>query len=381
MTIVWDTQSDTVEKGDNKRDVNPISSKTYIDDEGFTHYIFSKAMFNNPWYETPQDDLELYEDFIKGGSRSYPSDGNIPCDVIAGELRNVLKDIIECSEDPNNNYCQVAQKALEHGKLSMVRGTLKLYLGKYTTRDWRRKRFTDDIDFWTFQTSVLENSLRSCSFVKNKESGEFEKNIKWRNPQSEEYEEDLLYAANNLNQLLDFGAGSYLEGSSLREIFIKKIKRGHDVDLSDIINVAMVKAGEHQDEWEDAWKSFEEAANTRNSRTTSNLISLCRYAFSIAEHLDRVAEALLKNNDLIFDKSKYPDERIKELIRTSIHWEKYLESNGYEKTREMLHEFYHEQAAEKPVHAENLRELANRLLTLLNKKYEYLKIRFEIESQ
>ena len=171
MSVVWDTKADTIEKGDNNRDISPISSKIYVDDGGFTHYIFSRAMFNNPWYQIPQDGLELYEDFINGGSRAYPSDGNIPCDVIAGEAREVLKDIIACAEDPDSNYCEVAQKALEHGKLSMVRGTLKLYLGKYTTRDWRRKRFTDDIDFWTFQTTVLENSLRSCSFVKNKESG------------------------------------------------------------------------------------------------------------------------------------------------------------------------------------------------------------------
>lgn len=381
MSLVWDTKADSVEKGDNKRDVSPLTSKTFIDDNGYTHYFFSKSMFNNPWYTIPLDDFELFEDFIRGGSRSYPSDGKIPCDVIAGEVREVLKDIVACSEDPNNINCDIAQKALKHGKFSIVRGTMKLYLGKYTTRDWRRKRFTDDIDFWTFQVSLLENTLTSCNFLKNRETGEFEKKVQWNNPEKRESENDTLYAANNLNQLLDFGAGSYLEGASLREIFNKKIKRGHEVDLSDIINVVMVKAGNHPEEWDDAWNSFEEAANTRNSRTTSNLISLCRYSLAIADHLERVSHSLLKNNDLIFDKSKYNDDQLKDMIRTSIHWEKYLEKNGPDATREMIHEFYHEEAEEKPINAKNLRQFSRKLLNLLNAKYEYLKIKFEIDNQ
>jgi len=384
MSIVWDTKADTVKKGDNNRDVSPNSSKTYVDEEGFTHYFFSKIIFNNPWYSIPQDDFELFDNFINGGSRSYPSDGSIPCDVIAGEVRDVLKKIVACSNDPDNNYCEVAQNALKHGKLSMVRGTLKLYLGKYTTRDWRRKRFTDDIDFWTFQPSLLESTLKECSFVKNKESGEFEKNVMWTNPDTKESEKNLLFAANNLNQLLDFGAGSYLEGSSLREIFNKKIKRGHDVDLSDIINVTMVNdgvTGKHKDEWLDAMTSFEEAANTRNSRTTSNLLSLCRYAYSIADHLERVTKALEKYNDLILDKSKYTDKKLKKIVNTSIHWEEFLETNGPDATREIIHEFYHKQAEEKPVHAKNLKSFAKKILNLLNSKYEYLKIKFEIENQ
>ncbi|GAI99705.1 unnamed protein product [marine sediment metagenome] len=89
-------------------------------------------------------------------------------------------------------------------------------------------------------------------------------------------------------------------------IFNKKIKRGHDVDLSDIINVAMVNNGIdgiHKNEWLDAWNSFEQAANTRNTRTTSNLISIYRYSFAIADHLEKVGEAIKKYKDIILDKS------------------------------------------------------------------------------
>ncbi len=382
MSGIWDTKADAVEKGDNLRDVFPLTDKTWIDEEGYTHYVFSKNKFQNPYYNIPENDLDLFEKFIEGGSRSYPSDGNVPCDVVAGEARKVLNKLIACSNDPKHTYCEDAQKALKHGKFAVVRGTLKLYLGKYTTRDWRRKRFTDDIDFWTFQVNLLNSTLKECGFIKNKD-GEYEKKVDWSNPDKKENRHAIVFAANNLNQLMDFGAGAYLEGSSLKQIFSKKIKRGHNVDLSDIINVAMVNdgiEGIHKDEWLDAWSAFEEAANTRNSRTTSNLISLCRYSYAIADHLDRVAEALNKYNDLIFDENKYPDEKIKWCCRTSIHWEAFLKEKGPKDARKMLHEFYHQEAVEKPIHAQNLRNFANKVLTLLNFKYEYLHVKFEIQK-
>ncbi len=382
MSGIWDIKADVVSEGDNLRDVSPLTSKTRKDKDGYTHYVFSKVMFNNKWYVIPEDDFELFEKFVEGGSREYPSDGSIPCDIVAGQARKVLNELVACSNDPNHYYCEDARDALKHGKFAVVRGTLKLYLGKYTTRDWRRKRFTDDIDFWTFQTSLLDSTLKSCNFIKNQD-GEWEKKVEWVNPDKKKTRNDILFAANNLNQLLDFGAGAYLEGSSLKEIFAKKIKRGHDVDISDIINVAMVNdgiTGKNKDEWLQAWSAFEEAANTRNSRTTSNLISLCRSSLAIADHLKRVSEALKKYNDLIFDKEKYPDEKLKWICRTSIHWEKFLEKNGGEETRKMLHFFYHQEAEEKPIHAANLRNFAYKILELLNSRYNYLKVKFEIED-
>jgi len=382
MKGIWDIKADAVKKGDNLRDVSPLLDKTWKDDSGFTHYIFSKAAFNNPWYSIPENDFELFENFIEGGSRAYPSDGSIPCDIIAEEARKILKKLEECSNDPNHHYCELARNALKHGKFSLVRGTLKLYLGKYTTRDWRRKRFTDDIDFWMFQIILLDSTLRDCSFIKNKNTGEWEKTIEWNNPNTKEFRRETLFAANNLNQLLDFGAGSYLEGSSLKEIFDKKIKRGHDVDLSDIINVAMVNNGIdgiHKNEWLEALSSFEQAANTRNTRTTSNLISICRYSFAIADHLEKVGEAIKKYKDIILDKSNYPDEKIKSLCRISAHWEKFWDANGVDETRKMIHDFYDEQAEEKPLHAQNLRKITKNILKLLNSKYDYLKVIFEIE--
>ena len=140
------------------------------------------------------------------------------------------------------------------------------------------------------------------------------------------------------------------------------------------------KEGIHKDEWLEGWSSFEQAINTRNSRTTSNLISLCRISLAIASHLEKVSHALNKYNDSIFDKSKYSDEKVRILCKISPHWAKFLEDNGSEETRKMLHDFYHEQAEEKPIHAKNLRTFANKIMKLLNSKYEYLKIIFEIED-
>ncbi len=383
MTTVWDTKADAVHKGDNLRDVSPLIEQTRIDENGFTHYVFTKIMFNNPWYNIPDDDLELFKRYLDGGSRNYPSDGRIPCDIVASEARKVLNHINACSEDSSNLYCESAKKALKNGKKAMLRGTLKLYLGKYTTRDWRRKRFTDDIDFWCFQVGVLDHALRECGWIKNKETGEFEKQVQWTNPDTGEVRYEALCAANNLNQLLDFGAGSYLEGTGLKEIFNKKLKRGHDVDLSDIMNVALYNMklrDETRDEWNDIWESFEAATNTRNSRITSNLISLCRYSLGTADYLERVSNAINRYHEKILDVIEYPDESLVKICKMSIHWMNFLKENGPNETRNMIHEFLLEQEVEKKMHAKNLRKFTDKILKLLNSKYEYLKIVFEIKA-
>ncbi|MFX1374907.1 MAG: hypothetical protein ACFFA0_03765 [Promethearchaeota archaeon] len=383
MTIIWDTKADVVQKGDNLRNVNPISEKTRVDEQGFTHYVFSKLLFDNPWYEIPHNGYDLFKNFLDGGSRSYPSDGSIPCDIVAGEARKVIKRIVEISNEPESVYYKEACESLKNGKLELVRGTLKLYLGKYTTRDWRRKRFTDDIDFWSFQVHLLDHVLREMGWIKNKETGEWEKSVEWVNPDTGKTRHEALCAANNLNQLLDFGAGSYLEGTKLKEIFNKKLKRGHDVDLSDIINVALYNdgiSGRNKEEWNAVWVSFEAATNTRDTRITSNIISLCRYSLGIADHLERLSNALTKYHEKIFDKKEYPDDALKKICRTSIHWMKYLEENGSDETRNMVHEFLLEQIDEKPAHVANLRSFVRKILKLLNSKYEYLKIIYEVEN-
>ena len=387
MSGIWDTKADIVNKNDNLRDVVPIIEKTRITN-GSTHYVFSKVMFNNPWYIIPDDDLELFKKFIDGGSRAFPSDGHIPCDVVAREARLILNKIVEISEDPKSIHYKEAKDALRNGKFNLVRGTLKLYLNKYTSRDWRRKRFTDDIDFWIFKVYMLFHVLKLLNYRKNTTTKEWEKSVQWVNPFTKRIRNQVLIAANDLDQLLDFGAGSYLEGTSLKNIFNKKIKRGHDVDLSDIMNIAMVEGRDgiyredknREQEWLNSWTAFEEAANTRSSRITSNLISLCRFSKGIADYLERVHLAIAKYNHLFFDRTQYPDNQMKRICRISNHWLNFLKENGPEATREMIHDFYLRQAEEKVKHVQNLRSFVKKLLDLVNSKYKYLKVIFEIEN-
>ncbi|MFX1236602.1 MAG: hypothetical protein ACFFAS_09155 [Promethearchaeota archaeon] len=379
MNGIWDTKADAIKNGDNIREITPLISKTRIDEKGFKHYVFSKMLFNNPHYVIPTDERELFQKFLDGGSRMYPSDGSTPCDIVAGEARIILNDITSISKNPNDKFCDNACEALEYGKFSLVRGTMKVYLGKYTNRDWRRKRFTDDIDFWTYDVALLEHSLKQNGWKKNKITREWEKEVFWDHPFTNERQCSTIVAANDTNMLMNFGAGSYLEGSSLREVMRKKIKRGHNVDLSDIINIALENGGRHKEEWNETWHSFEEAANTRSSRITSNLISLCRYSSGIADYLKRVGNAIKKHHELIFDKDLYSNKDIERICRTSIHWLSYLSSNGPDNTRKMIHDFLLEQEKLRPIYSQNLQEFVKKVLLLLNSKYTHHKIIFEIE--
>jgi len=384
MSIFWDTKADCVERGDKLRDISPMQNKTYEDEEGFTHFVFSRVMFKNPKYIIPGEDFKLFKKFIDGGSREYPSDGNIPSDLVAAEARHILYEIEKVSHDKDSIYFKDAVEVMSCGKFGLVRGAIKLYLGKYTTRDWRRKRFTDDIDFWIYKLELWEYALKKNGWLRNNITKEWEKTVFWDNPFTNKREEHILIASNDINQVLDFGNCSFLEGSSLKNIFQKKVKRGHDVDLSDIINVAMVlnKAeGFTIDEWYESWVAFEESANTRNSRTISNMISLARYSYAIADYLERVGFILKRLHDLIYDKTMYPDEKINKIVMVSIHWQKYVERHGLDFTRELIHNYIYEQGFFKLYYSKNLRNFAERILRIVNEKVTHLKIIFEIEDQ
>ena len=384
MTLIWDTISDAVEKRDKLREVSSINAKTKVDKNGFTHYVFSKIMFHNPRYVVPQNDIKLFKKFIDGGSREYPSDGKIPVDLVGGQARIILREITKISKDSNHSFNNDACSIIQSGILGILRGTVKLYLGKYTTRDWRRKRFTDDIDFWIYKIPLLEYVLKKTGWVKNKATREWEKKIYWDNPFSNEREEHILIASNDINQALDFGGGSYLDGTKLIDIFNKKLKRGHDVDISDIINVAMVfnkSEGFAVDAWYEGWEAFEESANTRSTRTISNMITLIRHSFSIVDYLERIGNILLKLHDLIFDQTIYPNEKIVKITRVSVHWQKYLRRHGPDITRELIHNYIFEQGHFKIYYSKNLRHFAERVLKLLNSKVKNVKVIFEIEGE
>ncbi|MHA1932129.1 MAG: hypothetical protein ACW96X_06290 [Promethearchaeota archaeon] len=383
MTIIWDTKADAVHKGDKIREVSPLTEKTNMDENGFTHYVFSKQMFNNPHYVIPTDEFELFRKFINGGSRSYPSDGGVPNDLVGREARIILKEISHISKNPESIYYEDAIDVLKNGTFSLVRGTIKLYLGKYTTRDWRRKRFTDDIDFWVYKINLLDHVLKRNGWIKNTVTREWEKTVFWHNPTSDKREEHIIISSNDINQILDFGAGSYLDGSDLKSILKKKLMRGHDVDLSDILNVAMVlnKAeGLSIKEWRDSWCAFEESINTRSTRISSNVISLIRLSYGIADYLEKVGQALVKYNNQIFDDILFPESEIIKVTRLSVHWQKYLKRHGADKTRELIHNYIFEQGHIKQYYSKNLKIFGAKVLQLLNDKSKYLKITFDIDT-
>ena len=380
MYDFWDCIADCVCNGDNLREVNPEINKIKTDKRGLTHYVFSKRMFHNPKFIIPEDDEELFQKFLDGGSREYPSDGNIPTDVMAVEANLVLDKITEIASKTDHKFCKIAREELrKNGRNGLVRGTIKLYLGGYTTRDWRRKRFTDDVDFWILNKNLLEYALKKTGWKKNIKTKEFEKIIKWYNYSTNHTEKSLIFASNDTDQVLDFGDGSYLEGSTLKDIFRKKIKRGHDVDLSDIINVAIFNNREDED-WIDIWKVFEEVANIRSTRITSNLISLCRFSQGIADYLDKVGNAISKYNRLVFEESKYSDLEIINVCKTSSHYLNQPLSLNPHITRNRIYNNLVRQKKKKHRYAKNLRNFANKILDLLNSKYKDANVVFEIED-
>ena len=384
MYGLWDVKADCVIKGDNLRDVSPVLDKTKIDENGFTHYVFSKTMFHNPKFTIPEDDYELFEKFLDGGSREYPSDGNIPADIMASEANLVLDKITKLASKSDHKYCQIAREELrKNGRNGLIRGTVKLYLCDYTTRDWRRKRFTDDIDFWIFNKNLLEYALRKTGWKKNSKTKEFEKTIKWYNYSSNNLETSVLIASNDTDQVLDFCDGCYLEGSALKDIFKKKLKRGHDVDLSDIINVAIVnnkERGELHEDWINVWSAFEESANTRSSRITSNIISLCRFSHGIADYLERIGRVIGKYSKLVLEESKYSDRKIIHVCKVSSHYLRQSSTFKPKITRNRIYSNLSKQKTKKQEYANSLRNFTNKVLDLLNSKYQHSEVVFEIEN-
>ncbi|KKK44190.1 hypothetical protein LCGC14_0601640 [marine sediment metagenome] len=377
---IWDTKADAIEEGDKLRDVSP--SKIRADDNGYTSYIFNKIIFTNHNYSPSNDDFKLFREFLENKIHVYPSDGTIPCNVVASEAKEVLDIIVAYSNDSNNPYFESARTALKNGKLALLRGTVKLYLGKFTTREWRKKRFTNEINFWTFQVGLLDHILEQLGWIKNIETREWEKTLQWTTDFTDEMKFEAICTADNLNELLDFTSENYFEGTKLREIFNKKLRRGYDVDISDIINVALFHdnlIGNKIDEWNEAWGSFDSATNTRNSRITSNIISLCRYSMGIADQIDQVSISLNKHHRKILEKNEFPDKVIEKICKTSTQWLKYLKKHGLEATRNKISAFLFDQLNKQPHYVKNLRSFTKKVLELLNSKYEYLKIKFEVE--
>ncbi|MHA1263707.1 MAG: hypothetical protein ACTSRS_00575 [Candidatus Helarchaeota archaeon] len=379
MVLYWDTEADAITEGDKLREVLPTREQSNV--AGMTIYVFTKIIFHNPRYIIPKDPFTLFYNFLNGGSREYPSDGTIPVDVVAEEITKIFQAIRKIENDPFHPFHKSAKNLLANGEVELLRGTMKLYIGNYTTRDWRRKRSTDDIDFWISDNSLLEYVLsQDHGWQKNKITKEWEKKITWNNIWTGRLESAILIASNDMVQGMDFGSGSYLEGCSLKDVLKKKIVRGHDVDLSDIINVAIVGNIPENYEPDSPWMAFEEAANMRHRRVNSNLISLSRYAHGIADYLYHVGESIRLYKGLVKDQSKIPNPEILKICRVSSHWLSRQVPQEPAATRYRIYNNLVKMERKKIQYSETLREFANRIFNLLNKKYEAAGIFFKIQE-
>ena len=365
---IWDLRADIISKGDNSRTIYPL--RDYKDDLGRTHYIFSKQIFQNPKYIIPTDDFTVFYNFLNGGSREYPSDGNIPVDVVAEEARIILGRIREIANDPTHKFHSNAVNLLKSkNELQLIRGTMKFYLGEYTTRDWRRKRSTDDLDFWIADQSLFGNVVAEMGYVKNKDTKEWEKRVTWVDPWTGVMKSGVLIASNDINQGLDFGAGAYLEGSSLKDNIKKKIYRGLDVDLSDIINTAIANNIPESTDELSPWAAFKECCNMHHSRVISNIISLCRYSQGIAGYLERVGKSIRLFKETVKNRKYIPNQDILMICRVSSHSLKIDEMNAPDAARERIYSNLVIQEQRKIEYSNNLRQFADRVLELLNQKF------------
>ncbi|MBD3227101.1 MAG: hypothetical protein GF329_02850 [Candidatus Lokiarchaeota archaeon] len=381
MNHIWDTRADEVFAGDKRRRVEPL--KQYIDKDGYTTYLFTSTIFNNPEYVIPPpgEDYTLFKKFLDGGSRQYPSDGVIPVDIVANEALQILNRIKEIAYDPTHTFHDTANALLgnpENHLYKLVRGTLYLYLGNFTIRDWRRKRATDDIDFWIEDPLLFSYVMKNIKngWKYNKKTREWEKIIHWKDLWTGEERRGLLIASNDINLKMDFGSGSIVQGTGLRNITKKKILRGHDVDLSDIINCAIINNIKVNDP-NGAWSSIVECANTRNSRTTSNLISLCRLSCGVAKYIRRVGLAIKKYKEEFKDMEQFSNKDVVKICKVSSHW---LSDQTYipVKTRNRIYKNLLKQEKRKIQYANNLIFFSDQVLKVLNSRYKYLKIRFEV---
>jgi hypothetical protein len=365
---IWDTRADAKVKGDNLRTVLP--SREYKDEFGRTHYIFSKQIFQNSKYIIPNDDFTLFYNFLNGGSREYPSDGNIPVDVVAEETRLVLGRIKEIANDPSHKFHSNAVNLLNSkNELQLIRGTMKFYLGEYTTRDWRRKRSTDDLDFWIVDQSLFGHVITEMGYVKNKHTKEWEKKVTWVDPWTGILQSGVLIASDDINQGLDFGAGAYLEGSSLKDNLKKKMYRGLDVDLSDIINTAILNNIPESPNESSPWAAFKECCNMRHSRVISNTISLCRFSRGIAGYLERVGRSIQMFKETVKNPNNIPNQDILMICRVSSHLLKVEDMSTPESTRDRIYKNLVVQEQRKIEYSNNLRQFGDRILELLNQKF------------
>ncbi len=384
------TCTDMVIRGDQKREVLP-SKITF--ENGFTIYHFTWKTFSNPRYQTPAESDALFRGFIIGGSRAYSSDGQIPAIRATIEARNIIQEVRDIANDKEHPFHQKAKKAVVNGYAqieddSVVRGTVGLMLGKWMPKDWQKKRFTDDIDFfWDAMDSDLWcYVLKKLGWKTDDKTPGVWSVWKKMVPEAPGMP---LECSNDTTLGKEFGGvDATLEGPGLKQILKFKFYRCHDVDISDIINVALMGLlNIDEDEADHPWRAVMETLWRASSVDVAHVITICRYAYAVAEHIQNVSHVLKKHVQDFFVPKIFPDEEIKIIYgmqtpvipgKTHYYWEPFEAGTATDvkEMRKELYRFFREEAQRRMFYSSRLRSFAHTLVWALNWRFKPSKVKY-----
>ncbi len=376
---------DRINRGDKLRELKP--ARIAIEGE-YTVYYFSFLMFENPRYSIPGNSELLFRAYIEGGSRSYSSDGQIPALLAAIEAQAIIQKVRQIALNKYHPLNKKAQTAIMKGKVQredweVVRGTVGLVLGKWMPTDWQKKRYTDDIDFfWPDMDSDLFAYVLTRLGWKtdDKTPGCFSKWTK----EIPEVPGLPLECCNDWLIGREFGGvDAAVEGVGLKGILSWKFRRCHDVDISDIINVALKGyLNIDQDDIVHPWRAVMEALWRGGKDDIGHLITVSQHAFAIANHLRSVGLALEEHVADFLDKNHINTAQIEEIYNKqtpishkllgSINWEPFKRGSAstIKQMRKELYSFFLNQSEKRLNYASRLKTFAHALVWSLNAKFK-----------
>ncbi|NMC08235.1 MAG: hypothetical protein GYA24_23715 [Candidatus Lokiarchaeota archaeon] len=384
------TRTDLVTRGDLKRVTMPFK---ITHENGFTIYHFRWRKFYNPRYYTPDDPDALFTGFIMGNSRAYSSDGKIPAIRASIEAQNIIQEVRNIALDHQHPFHHKAKKAIMNGYVqveddAVVRGTVGLMLGKWMPRDWQQKRFTDDIDFFweNIDTDLWNHVLQKHGWTTDDKTPGGWSIWKKYVP---EVPDVPLECSNDTTLGKEFGGvGATLEGPGLKAILKFKLFRCHDVDVSDIINVALMGLlNIDEEEPEHPWRAIMETMWRASSTDITHIITIVQHAYSIGAHLQKLSHVLKDHVQDFLIPHKIADEVIKTLygVATPIipggaryNWVPFEAGTATDvkDMRKELYRFFREEASRRMFYSSRLRSFAHTLAWSLNRRFKASKIKF-----
>ncbi|MBN2151862.1 MAG: hypothetical protein JW839_10475 [Candidatus Lokiarchaeota archaeon] len=365
----------------------------------FIVYHFPWKMFKNPRYTIPRGGLDLFHAFINGGSRSYSSDGQVPAILAAIEAQAAIQAVRDIAADKEHPFYTLARAAVAKGKAQVedwevVRGTIGLMLGSWMPDDWQKKRYTDDIDFYweAMDGELFAHVLRKLGWTTSDRTPGNSSIWKKTIPS---FPGIPLECTNDTVIGKEFGGvGPAVEGPGLKGIVKKKLDRCHEVDISDVINVAI--AGHlniDEDEPRHPWRAVMEILNRISADDCAHLILVCQYAFSIVQYYRDVGQALETHTPGFLSKKVFSDEEIKGIYMKqtpvvagggqSYFWEPFIRGSASTVTemRRELYNYFTREGWKRILNGSRLNTFAHALNWSMNRRYRRQRVRFVITKR